>query len=147
MFVTSFLAVFDLETRELTFANAGHNYPLLYHNGRWEWLKAKPKLFLAAMNRIKYEEHSVLLQPGDMLLLYTDGLTEAMNQDNQQYGNDRLEHFLNTHQEDNVNELINILYSDIKEFVKNAEPSDDITMLLMKVISPKGSAEQTNTNN
>ncbi len=134
MFVTSFLAIFDLETKKLSFANAGHNYPLLYHDGKWDWLKTKPKLFLAARKKIKYEEATMLLSPGNMLLLYTDGLTEAMNPDNQQYGNDRLEHFLNSHQNSDVKQLADMLYQDVKDFVKGAEPSDDLTMLLMKVV-------------
>ncbi|MDO5572496.1 MAG: PP2C family protein-serine/threonine phosphatase [bacterium] len=134
MFVTSFLAIFDLETKELSFANAGHNYPLLYHDGKWDWLKTKPKLFLAARKKIRYEETTMQLSSGDMLLLYTDGLTEAMDPDNQQYGNDRLEHFLNSHENHDVKQLIDMLYQDVKDFVRDAEPSDDLTMLLMKVV-------------
>ena len=56
------------------------------------------------------------------------------NPDNQQYGNDRLEHFLNSHQNSDVKQLADMLYQDVKDFVKGAEPSDDLTMLLMKVV-------------
>lgn len=90
LFVTAFACVVDTATGEVRFANAGHNPPVLKQNGRLSYLKCKPGLVLGAMDVVKYRESSFTCSPGDGLLLYTDGVSEAADEAEQLFGEDRL---------------------------------------------------------
>lgn len=90
LFVTAFACVVDTATGEVRFANAGHNPPVLKQNGKLSYLKCKPGLVLGAMDVVKYREGSFTCSPGDGLLLYTDGVSEAADQAEQLFGEDRL---------------------------------------------------------
>lgn len=90
LFVTAFACVVDTATGEVRFANAGHNPPALKQNGKLSYLKCKPGLVLGAMDVVKYREGSFTCSPGDGLLLYTDGVSEAADQAEQLFGEDRL---------------------------------------------------------
>lgn len=133
MFITSFMCVLDMVTGELSYANAGHNAPLVYSNDlhKYEYLKQKVDLVLAVMEDTEYSRQSVMFKPGDKIFLYTDGVTEATNDKEQLYGEDRLLDYIN--QENIVDlsgkELLKALSDDIKKFVNGAAQSDDITML------------------
>ena len=135
MFVTAFMGVLDIQTGKLTFANAGHNYPLIKKvNHTFEWLKSRPGLVLAGMEGIKYKTHELNLEPGDRLFLYTDGVTEALNPNKELYSDQRLIDLLNTNALQDIS-LINLLTSvkeDISIFASSAEQSDDITMLALE---------------
>ena len=139
-FVTSWFAIIDLRTGKLEFVNAGHNPPLLYsqNNNRFEYLKTKPNLILAAMEDTKYMKHEITLQPGDKLFLYTDGVTEATNNNNELYGEKRLQDFLNSHIEQDVEATITGVKKDIDNFAGKAEQFDDITMLEFLLKEKKG---------
>ncbi|MBQ9057910.1 MAG: SpoIIE family protein phosphatase [Atopobiaceae bacterium] len=132
MFVTVWAALFDYETGELTYVNAGHNFPLLRHNGTWQWLREKGGLFLGAFDSAKFRSSSITLEPGDELLLYTDGVNEAFSAADEQYGDDRLEAFLNNHAELHPRALSDALRADLARWAKGAEQSDDITMLALE---------------
>lgn len=90
LFVTAFACVVDTATGEVRFANAGHNPPVLKQNGKLSYLKCKPGLVLGAMDVVKYREGSFTCSPGDGLLLYTDGVSEAADEAEQLFGEDRL---------------------------------------------------------
>ena len=90
LFVTAFACVVDTATGVVRFANAGHNPPVLKQNGRLSYLKCKPGLVLGAMDVVKYREGSFTCSPGDGLLLYTDGVSEAADEAEQLFGEDRL---------------------------------------------------------
>ena len=132
MFVTVWAATLDYNTGLLTYVNAGHNFPLLRHNGAWEWLNIKCGLFLGAFDTAKFKRKTLLLEPGDQLILYTDGVNEAFNVNEEEYGNDRLEGFLAAHAELGPRELVGELRADVAEWAKGAEQSDDITMLCLE---------------
>ena len=91
MFVTAWIGVLDYETGELQFVNAGHNPPLLLNDGSWEWVREKSGMPLGLFDGIPYQVHSLQIEEQDMLYLYTDGVTEAMDVDEELYGDDRLE--------------------------------------------------------
>lgn len=136
MFVTAFAAVFDIKTGELVYANAGHNVPLIYRakDKKFEWMKPKHGFVLAGMEKIKYKEEKTYLNKGDMLYLYTDGVTEAMNQQNELFSDSALYQTLNELNVKNM-ELEDILKSvrdKVDIFAAGAERSDDITMLIFK---------------
>lgn len=130
-FITSWFGIIDLKTGKLEFVNAGHNQPLIYSQkeNQFNFLKTKPNLFLAGFDTTKYTKQEETLKPGDKLFLYTDGVTEATNETDELYGEERLQKYLNSHIEDNPEDTLNGIKADIDMFVGNREQSDDITML------------------
>lgn len=90
LFVTAFACVVDTATGEVRFANAGHNPPVLKQNGKLGYLACRPGLVLGAMDVVKYREGSFVCSPGDGLLLYTDGVSEAADAADELFGEDRL---------------------------------------------------------
>ena len=130
MFVTSWLGVLDVRTGHVTFVNAGHNPPLVYKNGEgFTYLRSRPGLVLAGLPGIPYKNYEMDLQPGEKIFLYTDGAPEAVNPSMEQYGEQRLQDFMNSHSEDRPDVLIPELRADIEAFAGGAEQFDDITML------------------
>ncbi len=132
MFLTAFLAVLDPLTGELTCVNAGHNPPLLKRaNGQIEFIKIKPTLVLGAVEMMPYTAETIRLEKGDSLLLYTDGITEATNQQNALYGEARLQEVLQQCTGAPMQQL-NTIRKDVADFAGSTPQSDDITMLLLQ---------------
>lgn len=130
MFVTVWLGIVDTDTGIVTFANAGHNPPAVRQdNGEFVFLKTRPGFVLAGMEGIKYRKNEFLLAPGDRLYLYTDGVTEATNQNNAFYGEQRLLKVLNKNAENDIQTLCKEVQEDVDRFVGKAPQFDDITML------------------
>ncbi len=130
MFVTAWQAAIDLKTGVMSFVNAGHNPPLVRHaDGRFEFLKVHANLVLATMEGIKYIKHETSLVPGDIVFLYTDGVTEATNADNELYGEARLEKILNSRDFKDMKEICDTVKADVDSFVGEAPQFDDITMV------------------
>ncbi|MBR6014697.1 MAG: serine/threonine-protein phosphatase, partial [Firmicutes bacterium] len=130
MFVTVWLGIINLETGVMECANAGHEYPILKKaGGAFEIIKDKHSLALAAMEGIKAKEYELKLEPGDKLFVYTDGVPEAINEAEEQYGTDRLEAALNEVGDGNVSEILPHIYNSVDSFKGDAEQFDDITML------------------
>ena len=132
LFVTCWLAKLNTKTGELNFVNAGHNPPLIKNNGKFEYLNTKPNLVLAAMEDMPYKLHSMQLNPGDEIFLYTDGVTEANDDYSGFYGEDRLKNILNDYSNDDLNKIISYIEEDINEFCNNHDRFDDITMFVMR---------------
>ena len=134
MFVTVWAATLNHETGELTYVNAGHNYPLLRHgaSGEWEWLRERGGFFLGTFDTAQYKQSTITLQPGDELLLYTDGVNEAFDVDGNEYGNDRLEAFLAAHSDMHSREIVRSLRADVARWAEDAEQSDDVTILALE---------------
>ena len=131
LFVTCWLGILTLSTGELNFANAGHNAPLILQNGQVKYLTTKPNLMLAGMDGIPYTTHTTTLAKGDRLFVYTDGVTEATNTQNELYGEDRLLTVIKGVNERTPHEVLDLVKNDINEFVDEAPQFDDITMLEM----------------
>lgn len=143
MFVTAWMGVLDTETGVLQYVNAGHNPPLVRRKGGdFEYLRTRPNFILAGMDTTRYKKYETQLEQGDEIFVYTDGVTEATDQDNRLYGEDRLKSVLSSSHGD-AQELCNVVRSDIKEFVQGAEQSDDITMLCVEINRQKRQAEMT----
>lgn len=135
MFVTVWTAVIDLITGHVCFANAGHNPPVIKkEDGKFEFLPCKSGLVLAGMAGIKYRLQEFDMEPGEVLYLYTDGVTEATNSSNELYGNDRLIEALNKEYNDDISmaELCVSVKKDVDIFVAEAPQFDDITMVAFK---------------
>ena len=136
MFVTTWMGFLNMKTGELTFANAGHNLPLLRRkDGRFEYMKMPAGFVLAGMKGIKYKLQSITLEPGDELFLYTDGVVEATNPHNELYGDQRLYDCLNANIGKSAENICKIVKDDVDEFYKGAEQFDDITEMSFKFTS------------
>jgi len=145
MFVTAWMGILDLRTGCLQFANAGHNPPLLKRaDGSFEYLKTRAGFVLAGMEGVRYRAGELTLSPGDRLFLYTDGVPEATNAENQLYGEERLLSFMNQNASVEATALLPKLKANIDEFVGDAPQFDDITMLMLDYQSYKGGEHMTN---
>ena len=129
MFLTMFLAVLNIENGEMVCVNAGHNPPLLYHNGTWVYQKIKHSMALGVSKKIKYTEVVLNLEHNDSFFMYTDGVTEAQNANKELYGEDRLINFLSK-QENNPKTILPAIREDLKTFAGSEPQSDDITMIM-----------------
>jgi sigma-B regulation protein RsbU (phosphoserine phosphatase) len=135
MFVTAFMGVWDMKSGTFTYVNAGHNPPLIKRAGSdYEWLSAKPGFVLAGMEGMAYKQEVITLNEGDMLCLYTDGVTEAVNPQNELFTDPRLLESANRHKDVDMNEFIAHIKAEIDIFADGAEQSDDITMLILKIM-------------
>ena len=133
MFVTAWMGFLNTKTGEVTFANAGHNPPLVRHgDGSFEYLKARAGFVLAGMEGVKYRKNELQLAPGDVIYLYTDGVTEATNINDELYGEDRLLALLNANKDATMEELCKLVKEDVFAFAGEAPQFDDITMLALK---------------
>ena len=132
LFVTAFMGLLDLNTGGFTYVNAGHNAPLLRRKGgNYEYLQMDPGFVLAGLDGMIYESSQLKLGEGDTLFLYTDGVTEALDPNEQLFGEDRLRDALNNERgrELRVSELLPYVRSALEDFAQGAEQADDITML------------------
>ena len=132
MFVTVWAATLNYETGELTYVNAGHNPPLLRHEGQWQWLRKRSGLFLGAFDTARFRSHTIQLAKGDQLVLYTDGVNEAFNADGEQFGDDRLERFLQVHAALGPQSMVKALHEELGRWAAGTEQSDDITILALE---------------
>lgn len=132
-FATFFLADIDQKILIMEYANAGHNPPILMHrNGAYQLLEATG-VVLGLAEEAKYEPKSVQLHSGDLLLLYTDGVTEAQNASSQLFGEKRLVAVLREHRHLQSSALKWKLFGAVKSFNTGAPLQDDVTMLVLKV--------------
>ena len=130
MFVTAWLGILDTKTGLLKFANAGHNPPLFKRCGEeFSYMKARSGMLLAGMEGIKYRKNELQLMPGDKLYLYTDGVTEATDNNTELYGEQRLLDFVNSLENTEPVSLCRLIKEDVDKFVGTAPQFDDITML------------------
>ncbi|MBR1796977.1 MAG: SpoIIE family protein phosphatase [Clostridiales bacterium] len=133
MFATAWIGILDTSTMTLQYTNAGHNYPLFLREGECKMLKKVHGMFLAGMDDTVYEQDEILLEPGDRLLLYTDGVTEAHDQQGKLYSTKRLIRMM----EDSVNytgeETIGNIIKDVAQFADGTLQFDDITMLMLTI--------------
>ena len=140
MFVTVWLGVLQISTGLLTAASAGHEYPAICHpGGSFELLKDKHGFVLGGMQGIRYREYTLDLEPGTRLFVYTDGVPEATDANNQMYGTDRMIDALRTVNEKDPGEILSAVHSSVQAFVGPAEQFDDLTMLCLEYRGPKNS--------
>ncbi len=130
MFVTVWIAILEISTGKGIAANAGHEHPIIKRaGGEFELVKYRHSPALATMEGVNFTEHEFVLNPGDTLFVYTDGVVEATSESNELYGTERLLDALNKKREKPLSELLPALRADIDGFVGNAMQFDDITML------------------
>ncbi len=133
MFVTVWLGIMEISTGRLQAVNAGHEYPVIRGaNGQFELLKDKHGMVLGTMPGMKYREYEAQIEEGGCLFLYTDGVAEATNANNELYGTDRMLAALNREPMASPKQLLVNVRADIDAFVGTAPQFDDITMLAME---------------
>ncbi len=133
-FVTFFWGVLDSKRRTLTYVNAGHNYPYLVHaDGSSDRLERGGMILGVMAPPVPYEQEMLQLESGDMLVLFTDGVSEAMSKEGIEYGENRLEAVILGKRVAPADQIMEAIHSDILEFTRGAQQSDDITMMVVKV--------------
>lgn len=132
LFVTLFFCHLEPVSGRLTYVNAGHNPALLWRRGSGELQRLdRTGMPLGIDPEVDYRQEVLDLQAGDLLLLYTDGVTEAMDAQGSEFGQGALENLLVSNPEATASELIEALKSALAEFAGDSSPSDDITMLVV----------------
>ena len=133
MFVTVWLGILEISTGKLTAANAGHEYPILTgKDGNFSLLKDKHGIVIGAMDMMKYKEYEIQLEKGSKLFVYTDGLPEASDKDNNMFGIERAVETLNKNISASPEVLIDSVSHSVKAFVRDAEQFDDLTMMCIE---------------
>ncbi|MBR5913990.1 MAG: SpoIIE family protein phosphatase [Selenomonadaceae bacterium] len=135
MFVTVFLGMLDLKTGKFIYVNGGHNPPIIYHRAenRCEYLNVKKNFVLGGMEDMHFVQQEIQLEKGDLIFMYTDGVNEAMNKDNEEYTSERLLEFMNkTDCKVELSELLKAVKNDVQSHVDGAEQSDDMTMMALR---------------
>jgi Serine phosphatase RsbU, regulator of sigma subunit len=133
MFVTLFIGILDLQTGELTFSNAGHNPPLiLAADGQCRYLPLPDGLVLGVMTDAEYSDDSVRLGAGDMIVTYTDGVTEAMNPQRALYSEEHLQAALTALAGRDVEDTVSAIFASVREHAAGAPQSDDIAVLAVR---------------
>lgn len=133
MFVTVFYGIYTISTGVIDYTNAGHNPPyLLRRNNVVEALPLSQNFIVGVFDDFVYTNSTLKLEPGDAIILYTDGVTEAFNEERQQFGEKGLEKTLKSVPSADSKEIIEAIKEDVTEFSGNEPQSDDITILSLK---------------
>jgi sigma-B regulation protein RsbU (phosphoserine phosphatase) len=141
LFVTAFCAALDLRTGRLDYANAGHNLPVVVRPaGTADFLPRCGGLVLGAVPDFPYQSGTLTLAPGETLLVYTDGVTEAMDGDNALFGNERLLECCLADRRRALKELVAGIFEAVRAHAGDAPQSDDITILAVRYLGPRASA-------
>ena len=133
MFVTVWLGILTISTGEMVTANAGHEDPFIRsRDGEFALKKSPHGLVLGSMKNMKYNNEKIILAPGDLLFMYTDGLAEATNSDGKRWGLDSVTKALNDHKTSSPAELLQEIKTDADAYVGDAKQFDDLTMLAIE---------------
>ena len=132
MFVTVWLGILEISSGRITAANAGHEYPVLERKGQFSLLKKRHGLVIGGMEDAEYEEYTIDLEPGDKLFLYTDGVPEATDAQDNMFGLDRMLDALNQDPYTTPENTLRNVHRAVNSFVAGAEQFDDLTMLCLE---------------
>ncbi len=133
LFITLFYGIFDSAANRLIYSNAGHNLPIIYRakSRTCEPLKSR-SIPIGIVADQSFPEESVDLGPNDVLILYTDGVTEARNKENEMFGVERFKEEIESVAHQNADSILHHLYSKIHHFADDQEQHDDITIVVVK---------------
>lgn len=137
-YITFFISILNTRRHQLMYVNAGHNFPykVRKRDGEFEPLTAGG-LPLGMFEQAEYKSDTVDVEPEDLLVFYSDGVTEAMDKKYQEYGENRFRDCITEHMEKNISELKGGIISDIQKFVGSEPQSDDLTLMLTRRIQDK----------
>ncbi len=132
-FITFFWALFENDTKKLTYVNAGHNPPLHVYNGRINKFKKGGMILGVLPTTIPYVSETIQLESGQAVVLFTDGITEAMNKNGEEFSDEKLEKIVSSIYNESPKSILDKIKAQVEEFTVGAEQSDDITCLVLKV--------------
>ena len=133
MFVTVFYAIYNIYTGELEYCNAGHNSPYIIRaDGKVEVMPMSTNFMVGIVSGHEFSSDKIQLQPGDTLVMYTDGVNEAFNTSFEEYGEERMAQLLSSQNGRSCREMIDSQLEDVRRFSEGAEQSDDITMMALR---------------
>ena len=133
MFVTVWLGILEIATGKLTAANAGHEYPMVKKAGEsFEMLRDRHGLVVGAMDGVRYRDYEIQLEPGAKLFVYTDGVSEAVNKDLEQFGTERILESLRSSEDGAPREILEAVSRAVNEFAGGAPQFDDLTMMCVE---------------
>ncbi|MDE2963313.1 MAG: PP2C family protein-serine/threonine phosphatase, partial [Acidobacteriota bacterium] len=132
MFVTVFYGVYDPDSRQFHYANGGHNSPLVVHSdGSSAELPLTGGIALGLMPDLDYDNNTVTLDPGDLIVLYTDGVTEAFDEQGNQFGTERLQEVFAGVEPTDVQAANRSVFEAVEKFAGDTPQSDDITCVTL----------------
>ena len=137
MFVTVWIGILTISTGTIVCSNAGHEFPAIRRNGTYELIKDKHGLVLGVMEDMQYTEYEIKVEPGDQLFVYTDGVPEATNAQDELFGTDRMVVLLNQYTDETPDPLLHHVKAGIDDFVGDAPQFDDLTMLSLLYRGPQ----------
>jgi sigma-B regulation protein RsbU (phosphoserine phosphatase) len=132
-FITFFWGILNIETQEFTYVNMGHNPPLLIRDGSITKLKKGGMILGVLKTVIPYDYEVIKMKPKDTLILFTDGVTEAMNNEKEEYTDERLEELCLDISNNNADVILDKILQDVYKHSAGTEQSDDITGLVLKI--------------
>lgn len=132
MFVTIWVGVLNIRSGEVTYVNAGHNNPVLVQNDKADYIRTENDFVLAGMEDMTYNEYTLTMHKGDIIYIYTDGVTEANTSDKELFGDDRLLACFEGAKEMTAQTIIDTVREQLESFVQGNDQFDDITMLCFK---------------
>jgi sigma-B regulation protein RsbU (phosphoserine phosphatase) len=132
-FITFFWALINNEEKKMTYVNAGHNHPLLIRNGKIRKLHKGGMILGVMETTIPYDSETINLQKDDVIVLFTDGISEAMNKEFEEFSDERLEENSVKLSSFSAKEILDGITNEVTHFTKGASQSDDITMVVLKV--------------
>ena len=142
MFITVWLGILEISTGTLTAASAGHEFPVLEQSGGpFDLYRDKRGFVIGGMEGMRYRDYSIALRPGDRLFLYTDGVPEAKDGEGRMFGLERMLRALNADPEVQPKQVLSHVREAVDGFVKSAEQFDDLTMLCLEYLGPKGETD------
>lgn len=134
MFATAWIGILDTRTMTLQYTNAGHNYPILQRKSQpCAEIATTHGLFLAGMEFTRYKQSEIHLEPGDRILLYTDGITEAHNANNELYETERLKKMFESKRHAPGEEVLDSILNDVNNFAQGVPQFDDMTMIILTI--------------
>lgn len=141
-YATLFYGEFDQEKCTFHYSNAGHNYPILVRdNGTWEPLR-EGGMIIGAFGGATYEYADIELRKNDMIFFYTDGVSEAMNENDEEYGEERIRNFVVAHRKMDPEQIMQGILNDVRNFDKSDPPRDDTTVVILKLCTDKGNGSE-----
>jgi sigma-B regulation protein RsbU (phosphoserine phosphatase) len=132
-YITLFYGELNPQTGELIYSNAGHNYPVLVRANKQVELLETGGTVIGAIPKLDYDSASVRLGPDDLLFLFTDGLSEAMNDSEEEYSEERIRTLLCDNSNQDPEDLIGSIVKDVRTFDSTSPPRDDTTIIALKM--------------
>ena len=132
MFATLYYGILDIHQHSIQYANAGHNWPIHFNPPNEPIMLNSNGLALGLVPNVAYNEYVLTLQPGDVVIIYSDGITEAMNSEDEEFGEEKMKHFIQQHQNISAKDLAQKLINEVTEHTNHCPPMDDRTLVVIK---------------